>query len=156
MSVTSLLFLNTEPPDHILIEIDGRTVVFPPRYPLDEGHGSRWDKCFAYNLRLPRHHYQFGFPIYTRAQKSYNERNEPEWMAEALESARIRVEYLKELVNVCGEEPLYIRLHADHVMTDSDLEDIAEIDLDRLDFREGYEPDEFVLETNRFYRFVRR
>ncbi len=47
-------------------------------------------------------------------------------------------------------------MHVEHVLTDAELEDVIEINLNDIDFTEGNEPRAFESELNRFYRFVCR
>lgn len=153
MSVSSLLFVNRPIPGQLTIEFDGKMA----KYHLEEGHEIWWDKCFANNVTsLPRHHYRFEFPSYTQSARALRTDDEPAWYERKLESARIAQAYIVKLIDELGEEPLYIRLHADHILTEGDLEDVTEIDLSEYDFTEGNEPDAFGFEINRFYRFVRR
>ena len=157
MSITCLLFLNSERPDHVIIELDGGTVRYPFDCPFEEGHGPWWDRCFEHApYALPGHHYLFGLPMYNPIQRSYRERRDPGWYAETLESLRLRTAYLRRIMELTGEEPLYIELHADHRLSKDDLSYVKDIDLNGLDFSAGREPSEFTFEINRFYRFVLR
>lgn len=155
MSYSCLLFLNNELPDYVMTEVDGEIIRYPPNYPLEEGHEGWWDRCFVNNpVGLPKHHYGFGFPSYDHSIKTYLEQRDPGWYSRTLKSARIHKEYLKKLIEITEEGPLYIRLYVDHVLTEKDLENVIEINLNEIDFTEGNEPEEFDLGINRFYRFV--
>ena len=156
MSISCLLFLNSELPDHVILDMDGDAVTYPFECPFEEGHGGWWDGCFDdVPPDLPGHHYLFGLPAYNPIQKAYRKHRDPEWYAETLESLRLRTAYLRKIMEMSGEEPLYIELHSDHRLTEDDLAQVRVIDLDRLDFTAGNEPGEFTFEVNRFYRFVR-
>ena len=124
---------------------------------MEEGHDSWWDRCFANNVSaLPRYHYNFWCPDYDQTYRTLLLEKDPAEFAEILECARASQEFLIRLIRDFREEPLYMMLHADHVITDEDLENVEEIDISDYDFTDGNEPKAFELEINRFYRVVCR
>ncbi len=157
MSISCLLFVNNPLPRQLTIEFDGAKVAYPPKYPLEKGHDGWWDKCFANSVAaLPEHHYGFVFPNYHSSYMAFIRREVPAEYAKTLALARIARAYILKVIEELGEEPLYIRLYSQHVITEEDLKDVTEVNLSDLDFTEGNEPDEFEFEIDRFYRFVRR
>ena len=157
MTWSCLLFLNKELPDHIIIEVDGEEMRYPPDFPLEKGHDGTWNRCFV-NIPagLPKHHYGFVFNTYSTSFKKDFEHIDPERYSKMLRSNRMKKEYIRKIIEICGEEPLYMRLYVDHVLSEKDLDNITEINLKDIDFTEGNEPEEFKMDFNQFYRFVFR
>ena len=157
MTWLCLLFLNEELPDHVMIEVDGETMRYPSDFLLEEGHDSDWNRCFVnVPAGLPTHHYGFGFARYSLSTKNYSEQKNPGLYSRTLKLARIHKEFIRKIIEMCEEEPLYILLYDNHVLSEKDLDNIIEINLKDIDFTEGNEPEEFNMDINQFYRFVFR
>ena len=153
MTATSLIFTNSELPKQLLIEVDGEIISYPDHEFLEEEYDRAWDRCFVNNVSiLPKHRYWYPILRYSQSEKKHN----LDWYKGILEELRKEIAFLKKVILNYKEKPLYVLLDINHIITEDDLENIVEIDLNDLDFTEGNEPDDFMLEINKFYRFVMR
>ncbi len=150
MSIACMLFVEKKMPAQLDIRI-GITNKRIPDEPLELGHGDMWDRCFSANPRLlPRYHYGFvfgQFNLNAPNEKGSEQRRHQEYA----ECSRL---FIVRLIKEYGVEPLYIRLHADYVLSDEDVENAEERNLAHTAFKGKDSPEELKFETNKFYRFT--
>ena len=153
MSVSELLFLNEEIPEDLLRKFKERMKDFSSEWLPEKGHDPWWDGCFAdLPSNLPKCHYEFTIPGYNDTEIGVNSKGDAEWFPELLRGLSVEKDFVKAIIKETQEYPLYVRLHINHVITEEDLENVIEFNLDDYDFREGYAPKELRFEINKFYR----
>lgn len=150
MSIACMLFVEKEIPAQLDIRV-GIINKRIPEDPLELGHWDMWDRCFSAGPRLlPRYHYGFVFGQFNLNALD-QERNEQKRHQKYAEYSRL---FIIRLIKEYGVEPLYIRLHADYVLSDGDVENAEEMDLAHTVFKGKDSPEELKFEMNRFYRFT--